>query len=111
VHTIDDNYPEKDLLDIFTGQDAVISMVGPRGRTTQIKFVNAAVAAGVKRFIPSDFSGDSRHPAGLMILPHFKDKNDIVDYLKKQESKGLSWTGVFTGIFFDWYVLLEQISY
>jgi len=102
VHTIDDSYPEKDLLDIFTGQDAVVSMVGYGSAAKQIDFVNAAVAAGVKRFIPSDFSIDPRNPVALALLPMYKEHNDIVDYLKTQESRGLSWSGVLTGVFFDW---------
>jgi hypothetical protein len=108
VHTIDDGYPEKDLLDIFTGQDAVVSMVSYGSTAKQIDFVNAAVAAGVKRFIPSDFSTDPRNPVAIALLPHFKDKNDIVDYLKTQEAKGLTWSGVITGGFFDWYVFLGE---
>jgi len=111
VHAIDDSYPEKDLLDIFTGQDAVVSMVGHGSTAKQIDFVNAAVATGVKRFIPSDFSTDSRNPVAIALLPHFKDKNDIVDYLKTQETKGLTWSGVITGGFFDWGLKIGILGY
>jgi hypothetical protein len=111
VHTIDDSYPEKDLLDIFTGQDAVVSLVGYGSTAKQIDFVNAAVAAGVKRFIPSDFSTEPRNPVAIALLPHCKAKNDIFDYLKTQESKGLTWSRVITGPFFDWYVFLGEFPY
>ena len=40
------------LVDAFSGQDAVVLTVGVRTITSQYKFIDAAVAAGVKRFIP-----------------------------------------------------------
>ena len=40
------------LIDAFAGQDAVVSTVGVRAITHQYKFIDVAVAAGVKRFIP-----------------------------------------------------------
>jgi len=102
VYTVDDSYLAKDLLNVFTGQDAVVSTLSHGSYAKQIEIIDAAVAAGVKRFIPSDFGLDSLNPIGLAIQPIFKEKNDVVDYLRTVESKGLSWTSVANGIFFDW---------
>ena len=54
-------------------QDAVVSTVGTAGLPGQSVLVDAAVAANVKRFLPSDFGSDIANPkAG--ILPIFKLK-------------------------------------
>ena len=57
----------------FEGQDAVVSTVGTSGLAGQSVLVEAAVAANVKRFLPSDFGCDIANPkAG--VLPVFKLK-------------------------------------
>jgi hypothetical protein len=57
---ITSDYTYQSLVDIFTGQDAVVSTVavGPT-IVAQKKVINAAVAAGVKRFIPSECGSSS----------------------------------------------------
>ena len=40
------------LTEVFRGQDAVVSTVGVRAIAEQYVFIHAAVAAGVRRFIP-----------------------------------------------------------
>ncbi|KAI9924824.1 hypothetical protein MW887_006680 [Aspergillus wentii] len=45
------------LIAAFTGKDTIISAVGATAFTEQQKYIDAAVHAGVKRFIPSEFSG------------------------------------------------------
>lgn len=84
------------------GQDVVISMVSPEAAVDQQNFIDAARAAGVKRFFPSEFGPDSRNEAFARInpwvLPH---KAATVDYLRKYETE-MSWTSVVTGAFFDW---------
>ena len=39
----------------FAGQDVVVSAIGPGGTLAQLAMIDAAVSAGVKRFIPSEF--------------------------------------------------------
>lgn len=99
------------LRDAFAGQDAVVSVVGTPGVAAQRVAVDAAIAAGVKRFIPSEFGLNTRKardwPAGKILA----GKIAIVDYLQEKvkeleaEGKGpeeFSWTGLSTGLFFDW---------
>jgi hypothetical protein len=84
------------------GQDVVISMVGGIAAGDQQVFIDAAIAAGVKRFFPSEFGPYSRNPefAALnpLILPA---KTGTVDYLRSRESE-ISWSSLVTGAFFDW---------
>jgi len=96
------------LWEAFTGQDAVVSVVATAAIGVQNVAVDAAVAAGVKRFIPSEFGVNTRKTQGLPIGKILAGKVGLVDYLdeKARENEGFSWTGLSTGLFFDWVCLL-----
>jgi nucleoside-diphosphate-sugar epimerase len=79
----------------------VISLVAGSALGDQNKLIDAALAAGVKRFIPSEFGSNTQSPRLLELVPIFGAKKATVDYLKKTEDK-LSWTSIITGAFFDW---------
>lgn len=96
------DFSESELSSAFTGQDAVISAVGATAFTEQKKFIDAAVHAGVKRFIPSEFSSNTPNESVLRMVPLFNQKKDILDYLQSKESVGLTWTGIATSLLFDW---------
>ncbi|KAK4246570.1 hypothetical protein C7999DRAFT_41992 [Corynascus novoguineensis] len=76
-----------DLKAAFDGQDAVVS-----------------VLATASRFIPSEFGINTRKVGGTSIGKILAAKIDTVDYLEQLVAKGevLTWTGVSTGLFFDW---------
>jgi len=78
-----------------------IALVGGPALKEQKTFVDAAVAAGVKRFIPSDFGSDTSDTRAQAIVPFYTIKADIIAYLKSKED-AISWTAVITGAFFDW---------
>lgn len=88
----------------FDGQDAVVSVVGTLAIGTQKTAIDAAVAAGVKRFIPSEFGINTRKVRGTPIGKILAGKIAVVDYLEKvvAREEGFSWTGLSTGLFFDW---------
>ena len=85
------------------GQDALVSTLATLAIGAQIRLVDAAIAAGVKRFIPSEFG--SNNPLARR-MPVFADKVKVQDYLvqKVQEpgNEGFSYTCVYNSIFFDW---------
>jgi hypothetical protein len=86
----------------FKGQDAVVSVVGATAFDEQKKFVDAAVRAGVKRFLPSEFSINSQNEAVLQLIPLFAQKKDLIEYLRSKEAEGLTWTAIATSGLFDW---------
>jgi hypothetical protein len=96
------DYSPSSLASAFKDQDAVISIVGNEGFADQAKIIDAAIAAGVKRFIPSEFGSDTANPTVREIVPVFNGKKQVVDYLKTKESATFSWTAFITGPFFDW---------
>ncbi|EIN03751.1 NAD(P)-binding protein [Punctularia strigosozonata HHB-11173 SS5] len=84
------------------GVDAVVSAVGSAALAGQIKIIDAAVAAGVKRFLPSEFGNDTEHPA-VRALPVFGPKIAVQEHLKKVAAESsLTYTFVVTAGFLDW---------
>ncbi|KAL6404538.1 isoflavone reductase [Ilyonectria robusta] len=88
------------LTEVFKGQDAVISMLPILALGDQRIIIEAAIAAGVKRFIPSEYGSDSTAPV-ITAIPFLEDKKKNLEYLKAKEEV-ISWTALFTGPFFDW---------
>ena len=101
VHTVDDDYPEDQLLEAFKGQDAVVCTISGYQIPQEKSIINAAVKAGVKRYFPSEFGANLANPKTAEALYFFGAKLETVKHLKEQESKGLTWSGVVTGPFFD----------
>ncbi|KAJ5372628.1 hypothetical protein N7517_004634 [Penicillium concentricum] len=102
VAVLNTEYSDKGLEAVFKGQDVVISAVGANAFGEQKKFVDAAIRAGVNRFIPSEFSANSQNDAVVQLLPIFGQKKELVEYLKSKEADGLTWTGIASSGLFDW---------
>lgn len=102
VTVLKTDFSKASLEAAFQGQDAVISVVGATAFDEQKALVDAAIRAGVQRFIPSEFSASSQNGAVLQLLPLFEQKNNLIKYLKSKEASGLTWTGIATSGLFDW---------
>jgi hypothetical protein len=89
------------LKSAMEGQDAVISMVAIFATSGQQILVDAAIAAGVKRFLPSEFGPPSRDEQFAALHPALPPKVATVDYLRSKESQ-ISWSALIPGAFFDW---------
>ncbi|KIX99118.1 uncharacterized protein Z520_04694 [Fonsecaea multimorphosa CBS 102226] len=69
----------------------------------QIALVDAAIAAGVERYIPSEFGSDTTNP-NTSQLPVFKDKVETLKHLEAAvaANPSFSYTILYNGSFFDW---------
>lgn len=65
----------------------------------QTNLIDAAIKAGVSRFLPADFGGDLNNPRNRAMHVN-KDKVHIEEYLKARESE-MSHTSIRTGPLFD----------
>lgn len=85
------------------GQDAVVSAVGLPGLQGQNLIIDAAVAAGVKRFLPSEFGSDLSNPKTSQ-LPIFSYKVATQIYVEEKAAQNpdFTYTLVRTGAFLDW---------
>lgn len=87
----------------FAGHDAVVVTIATSEVGNQNVLADAAVAAGVKRFIPSEFGHNTKRLSGpLAVL--LGNKAQTADYLTglSEKNPSFSWTGVATSPFFDW---------
>ncbi|PWY72643.1 isoflavone reductase family protein [Aspergillus eucalypticola CBS 122712] len=100
LQVIKSDYSHDSLVSAFKGQDAVISIVGNAGLSFQQKLIDAAVDAGVKRFIPSEFGNNTADDRVRALAPLLDGKKANVDYLKERQDR-LTWTALITGPFFD----------
>jgi hypothetical protein len=96
------DYSHSCLFSAFEKQDAVVSTIATFSVTQQTSVIDAAIKAGVKRFIPSEYGIDTSLSHILDFVPPAVAKQDVVNYLKTKESAGMSWTAVCVGGFFDW---------
>ncbi|KAL5333154.1 NAD(P)-binding protein [Aspergillus crustosus] len=102
VIKISDSYPHEDLVAAFQGQDAIVNAITSFSVAEQLKFIDAGIEAGVKRYIPSEYGLDNNTPAARELSPVFGDKGLVQDYLREKEAAGLTWTAIACGMWIDW---------
>lgn len=84
------------------GQDALVSAVGQEGIQGQKVLIDACIAAGVTRFLPSEFGCALTQPNARKLFV-FKPKVEIEDYLSEKASMSdLTYTFVYNNAFLDW---------
>ncbi|KAL7948746.1 hypothetical protein V8C42DRAFT_312219 [Trichoderma barbatum] len=87
----------------LTGQDVLLSAVGATALgDEQKKLVDASIAAGIKRIVPSEYGCDLTNELTAK-LPVFARKVEVQKYLEeKVKTTPLTYTLVYSGPFFDW---------
>lgn len=86
------------------GQDAFISFLVPPVTDYQNLAADAAAAAKVKHFIPSEWGMNTTILGDTIFGELLSDKTSTRAHLDKlaQENEFFSWTGISTGLWFDW---------
>ncbi|KAH7111903.1 hypothetical protein B0J13DRAFT_659448 [Dactylonectria estremocensis] len=98
------NYEDRDqLTEILRGVHTVLSFIVVHwdpGSIAQKTLIDAAIAAGVKRFAPSEWGS-----SGLTDLPMYLGKAEVREYLKElnREKKVLEYTLFQQGIFLNYF--------
>lgn len=97
------------LTSALQGIDALVSCLPDF--SLQPLLIDAAIAAGVQRFLPSEFGSDSYGNANARSLPVFKDKVKTQEYLKQKAEEGkISYTVVVNGAFLDWGLMVGFVA-
>ncbi|KAL3419866.1 Pinoresinol reductase 1-like protein 3 [Phlyctema vagabunda] len=95
------------LVEALKGQDALISTVSGKVSSLQIPLLEAAIEAGVKRIIPSEWAFHAMRSANQELDDLVAPGRPVVEFLKQKgreaeaQGKDFHWTGVDPGIFFD----------
>ncbi|KAJ5105779.1 hypothetical protein NUU61_003126 [Penicillium alfredii] len=86
----------------LTGQDVVVNILGSAPVEVHLRLIDACLAAGVQRILPSEFGSDTTNPLAAK-LPIFQTKVDVQRHLKDicQRTASLSYTLLINGPFLD----------
>lgn len=114
VIKVSDDYTLSELIAAFKGQDAVISALSTTPVTRDegtsglaYRLIEAALAAGVKRFIPSEFGANNLDPRPRGLVPVYDRKGAMLEYLiaacsSPANTYGMTWTSISCGSWLDW---------
>ncbi|KAK4113031.1 NAD(P)-binding protein [Canariomyces notabilis] len=102
--TVPDTYPTASLIPAFTGQDAIISCLTTLSTRDQLRFISAAISAGVRRYLPSEYGlNNMRADAQSLCPPVFGAKGAVQAHLREAADKGLiEWTSISCGMWIGW---------
>ncbi|CAG9939906.1 unnamed protein product [Clonostachys rosea f. rosea IK726] len=90
------------LAEALRGFNAVVSVVAGHLSDLQLRLLDAAIIAGVKRFIPSEFGSDTRLPK-VKESPLTSGKIKVAASIQEKVSKGLiEYTSILGGPWIDW---------
>lgn len=98
------DYSSKDsVASALSGIDAVVSALPIRSVPLQNDIIDAAVEAGVKFFIPSEFGLASTNERINVDFQNWRTKNEIAQKLAGLKKEGkIDYALMFTGLFLDW---------
>lgn len=87
----------------FAGHDLIISTMYGGDVDMQKCIIQAAIIAGVKRFIPHEFGHDTLNKDIQKRMPIYSSRFQVLDYLQKKASQTptLEWVGIATGYTLD----------
>ncbi|KAI2625408.1 NmrA-like family protein [Hypomontagnella submonticulosa] len=103
VITIPDSYPSDDLVAAFKGQDVIVNCTTTLSVSDQFRMVDAAIAAGVRRYIPSEYGLNNMRPDAQALNAVFHDKGKIQEYLRAKAADGsIEWMSVSCGMWLKW---------
>jgi hypothetical protein len=91
------------LIAVLRGQDAVVSTLAVLAQEAQKNLIDAAVEAGVKRFLPSEYGLDSTDLRIERDIKAFAGKIGTRQYLETKVAEGkIDSTVLITGLYLDY---------
>ncbi len=105
VIKIADSYAVDDLVAAFQGQDAVLNAMATVTVKEQYRFIDAAIAARVRRYMPSEFGLDNSNRDAQELTSIFADKGAVQRYLRDKAAAGkIEWMSIASGMWVAWSV-------
>ncbi|CAE7178969.1 hypothetical protein CFE70_005974 [Pyrenophora teres f. teres 0-1] len=112
IQTLSDALTLAELTTAFTNQHAVVVALSTSPVTTgtgtdslAFRLIDAARAAGVQRFIPSEFGANNLDPRARSLVPTYDIKGAMLEYLQQTctaSNGAMSWTSICCGSWLDW---------
>jgi nucleoside-diphosphate-sugar epimerase len=107
--TVPDSYPTADLVAAFRGQDVVVNCMTSLSVADQLRMVDAALEAGVQRYVPSEFGLNNARPDAQALNSVFADKGRVRARLVRGQD-ALEWMAVSCGMWLRWSVAHEFLG-
>jgi hypothetical protein len=104
------NFSQQSLEQIFRCQDLVISTISPGDVELQKRIIDACIAADVKSFIPNEFGLDSRNLIIQELLPSYRARSEVIEYLGPMQSR-LQWVAIAVGTILDHELMSGKIGF
>ncbi|KAL1797211.1 hypothetical protein ACET3X_003817 [Alternaria dauci] len=113
VHHQKSDYTSTSLQSALTGQDLVISTMSGGDSEQQICIIDAAIAAGVKRFIPDEFSHDSMNNDIQARIPKWAGRAKVIAHLQtiQKVHSNFEWTAIATGYTLDTHLISGNMGF
>jgi hypothetical protein len=90
------------LVSVFAEQDLVISTTAGGDSDQQIRIIDAAIAAGVRRFMPHEFGHDTLNKGISSRIVKSAGRAKVIGHLRAaSKSSDFQWVGVATGYTLD----------
>lgn len=109
IITIADNYPQPDLLKALANQDALVNTITSTSVSEQYRFIDAAIEAGVKRYVTSEYGLNNLDQRARGLNSVFDEKGAIQDYLRGKVNDGsiggMTWHAIACGMWIKWSVV------
>ncbi|PSN68256.1 hypothetical protein BS50DRAFT_600148 [Corynespora cassiicola Philippines] len=101
-HRISD-FSSDSLKVVLTGADLAISTISGGSFDFQVRLIDAAVAAGVSRFIPCEFANDTLNVPVQRRIPRYVERAKVIDHLRtvSQSNVHLEWVAIAVGVIID----------
>ena len=112
VSVVEVNYDSPDsITNALKGQDVLVNTANSGAIAGQKPIIDAAITAGVKRYVPADYGSFTTDPEAQK-LAVMMPMADIQYYLKNKAAEGeIEWTVFQTGAFLDMVVGLVPLAF
>lgn len=96
------DFSHASLESIFAGQDLVISTMAGGDSDQQMRIIDAAIAAGVRRFMPHEFGHDTLNKGISSRVLKSAGRAKIIEHLQAASKiANFEWVGIATGYTLD----------
>jgi hypothetical protein len=97
------DFSSSSLESAFAGHDLIISTISGGDYDLQVRIIDAAVASGVRRFIPHEFGQDSLSKGVQERIPRSTVRARVIDYLRhvSDTTAAFEWVAVAIGCILD----------
>ncbi|KAH8647170.1 hypothetical protein BX600DRAFT_484505 [Xylariales sp. PMI_506] len=100
---IADSYPTEELIEAFKGQDVIINCMTTQSVAGQFRMIDAAIEAGVKRYVPSEYGLNNARTDAQDLSSVFGEKGSVQAYLRaKAADEAIEWMSVTCGMWLKW---------